>query len=164
MNRETRRFVVAGERYPRRPINENCPTINIRYSAGRTAICVGQCVRIGARLPIITSSEASRAPKCPIGAREAGHSNILRMGLLMVWYCSTSVNQHQCARLRTTHRRNGSAMSKSGHVTGPVKVPLTWRACSIFRNSGSVRLFRGGGIKANPAGLPQRERPKSLVF
>jgi hypothetical protein len=52
MNRETSGVVVAGERYPRRPINENCPTINIRYSAGRTAICAGPCVRIGARFPL----------------------------------------------------------------------------------------------------------------
>jgi hypothetical protein len=114
------------------------------------------------RIPF-RSNRGMACPKCPIGAREAGHSNILWMELLTVWCCSTLGNRHRHFHSQTIPRPNIGATTKSGRGTQRARPLVTWRGCSVFPCSGLVRLCSNGGSKTQIF-LKTDERSKPARF
>jgi hypothetical protein len=101
---------------------------------------------------------------CPIG-REAGHSNILWTGLSTAWCYSTSGNQRRPSPSQTIPRPNIGATKKSERGMQKARPLVTWRGCSIFPCSGSVRLCSNGGSKTPifPE-TDERSKPARLCF
>ena len=102
---------------------------------------------------------------CPIGAREAGHSNILWTGLLTAWSCSTSGNQDHRSRSQTIPQPSIGATTKSGRGMRKARPLVTWRGCSIFPCGGCRRLCSISGSK-RPIfpNTDERSNPARLVF
>jgi hypothetical protein len=99
------------------------------------------------------------------GAREAGHSNILWMGLLTAWCCSTSANQDRHSHSPTIPRPNIGATRKSGHGMRKARLLVIWRGCSIFPCSGLVRLCSNGGSKTQISPRADgRSKPARFCF
>jgi hypothetical protein len=100
----------------------------------------------------------------PEGAREAGHSNILWMGLLTAWCCSTSANLLHHSRSRTIRQRNKSGMKKSEHVIQRAKLWTISPSCLESRNKEYLKSFKGDGSKPPNSLDKHQERDKPLVL
>jgi DNA invertase Pin-like site-specific DNA recombinase len=107
----------------------------------------------------------TRTDLCPIGAREAGHSNVLWTGLLTVWCCSTSGNQHPHSHSQTIPRPNIGATTKFGRGMRRARPLVTWRGCSISPCSGSARLCSVGESRTQTFTINRRAAlPRSFSF